>query len=136
MDAVTSPCVSCSAAPQCRTADSLIVGGLWIQPFPAWFSDKAGIIVEGHRHNQDHGMFIGAGAVRAEWGADGQRHDQIVRAGECLSISKDAWHTFTTLEPGTTAWCIFVLRDAQGHPTTTWDGERFWYSPLLSKHED
>lgn len=71
--------------------------------------------------------------MRAAWEQDGTTHEVTVRAGEGLPIPKDVWHTFTTLEPGTTAWCVFVLRDATGAPVTEWDGGRFWYFALLSK---
>jgi quercetin dioxygenase-like cupin family protein len=89
--------------------------------------EKAGDVVEGHKHNFDHTTYVARGALLIEaLDADGSvirtiekradmgRNFVLIRAGVC--------HRITALADNSLGHCIYSHRSPKGDVVEHWDG--------------
>lgn len=89
--------------------------------------EKAGAVIDGHKHNFDHTTYVAHGALRVEAiDDDGTVQRSVVkRASDGLNfllIRAGVNHRITALEDGSVGHCIYAHRNPQGEVVQTYDG--------------
>lgn len=74
------------------------------------YFEKAGVSIPGHYHEYDHPTLFASG----EFDVDVDGVVQHVKAPHVMLIRKDKRHKITATTDGALAFCIHIVRDAQG----------------------
>jgi len=112
-----------------------VLGNIFIRTM---YFEKAGQMVDGHRHHFDHVTLVLSGGVRVRYHKE--EAGQLVLQGERefwapkqmngdggqeaqVLIKKDVHHEITALEDHTHCWCVFAHRDPNtGEVIQEWNG--------------
>ena len=71
--------------------------------------------VHGHKHNFDHTAIVFTGSVHVRGVCpDGRIIEQDFTAPSHFLVLKNVEHEITALEDGTSFWCVYSHRNAQG----------------------
>jgi hypothetical protein len=90
----------------------LVAGNIYIRPNKL---AKAGMLIDGHKHNFDHVSIVFTGAVRVvqRW-PNGFRVQKNFRAPDHFLVRADCEHEITSLQDNTEFWCVYSHRTPQG----------------------
>ena len=107
----------------------LVSGNIFIRPMTF---EKAGSVVEGHKHNFDHTTYVVRGAVRIESlddsGAVIKSIDKAASDGFNWALIKaGVCHRLTALTDNAHAHCIYSHRNPQGDVVVDYDGWSIGY---------
>ena len=84
-------------------------GNIWVRQH---FLEKAGDVIEGHKHHFDHVSLLTNGSVKVE--VEGYEAKEF-KAPTFIVIDKDHMHKITALEDRIIWYCVFALRDVDGN---------------------
>ena len=84
-------------------------GNIWVRQH---FLEKAGDVIEGHKHHFDHVSLLTNGKVKVE--VEGYEPKEFV-APTFIVIDKNHMHKITALEDKIVWYCVFALRDVDGN---------------------
>lgn len=89
--------------------------------------EKAGDIVQGHKHNFDHTTYVVRGALLIEsLNDDGTVKQSITKRASdgynWVLIKADVCHRITALEDHSLGHCVYAHRSPQGDVVQEWDG--------------
>jgi len=105
-------------------ADLGYFGNIWVRQHNI---ENAGDSVGGHKHHFDHVTLLVRGKVRVE--VEGKEPKEFT-APTFLVMRKELQHRMTALEPATTYFCVFALRDIDGEVIESIYGAHNDPSPL------
>jgi hypothetical protein len=98
-------------------------GNIWVRQ--NWLAQKGDDNGGGHTHHFDHVTLLAKGSVRVE--VEGFE-PKAFTAPTFIVIKKEHKHKFTALEDGTLYYCVFALRDVDGHVTDFYSGDNNPYN--------
>lgn len=111
------PCGKCISGGSCGKAGAF--GNLYVRPV---VFGPVGEPTQGEYHNYDHVTLVASGGLLLK------ETGEIFTAPAWIHIPKDVRHTFIPTLPGTTGFCVFALRDAEGDVVDTFDGNERPYN--------
>ncbi len=101
----------------------LVFGNVFIRPMTF---EKAGHVVEGHKHNFDHVTYCARGSFQVDKLEDGKVVASVVKKStdkyNAVLIKAGVCHRLTALEDDTIGHCIYAHRTAQGDVVQEYDG--------------
>ena len=89
-----------------------VSGNIMIRPM---ILEKAGSVVQGHKHTFDHTSIVFTGSVRVKAVLpNGRALEQDFSKASHFLVLAGVEHEITALEDGTIVWCVYSHRDPQG----------------------
>lgn len=104
----------------CEMKKTFVLGNIFIRPMPL---PKAGMVVNGHKHNFDHATQVLRGSILVKAKRpDGTVIERRFDAPDYFLVRADTEHEITALADNTLAWCVFSNRMPDGEVVQQYTG--------------
>ena len=100
-----------------------VVGNVWVRL--QQYTDVNDVNY-GHKHNHDHVSLLASGKALVKIKETGE--STIFEAPTFFMVKAEREHTIVPLEPNTSIYCVFALRDENGEVTDFYDGRNEPYA--------